>query len=39
MRSHNCFDCGFESRSSFLGNVKFNGKLRFAVAGVGERYV
>ena len=39
MRFHHCFDCGLESRSSFFINMKFNGKLTFAVAGVGERYV
>ena len=39
MRFHHCFDCGLESRSSFFVNMKFNGKLTFAVAGVGECYV
>ena len=39
MRFHHCFDCGLESRSSFFVNMKFNGKLTFAVAGVSERYV
>ena len=39
MRFHHCFDCGLESRSSFFVNMKFNGRLTFAVAGVGERYV
>ena len=39
MRFHHCFDCGLESRSSFFVNMKFNGKLTFAVAGVGELYV
>ena len=39
MRFHHCFDCGLESRSSFFVNMKFNGKLTVAVAGVGERYV
>ena len=38
MRFRHCFDCGLESRSSFFVNMKFNGKLTFAVAGVGERY-
>ena len=39
MRFRHCFDCGLESRSSFFVNMKFNGKLTFAVAGVGECYV
>ena len=39
MRFHHCFDCGLESWSSFFVNMKLNGKLTFAVAGVGERYV
>ena len=39
MRFRHCFDCGLESRSSFFVIMKFNGKLMFAVAGVGERYV
>ena len=39
MRFRHCFDGGLESRSSFFVNMKFNGKLTFALAGVGERYV
>ena len=39
MRFRHCFDCCLESRSSFFVNIKFNGKLTFALAGVCERYV
>ena len=39
MRFRHYFDCGLESRSNFFVNMKFNGKLTFAVAGVGECYV
>ena len=37
MRFCHCFDCGLESRSSFFVTMKFNGKLMFALAGVGEK--
>ena len=39
MRFRHCSDCGLESRSSLFVNMKLHGKLTFAVAGVGERYV